>query len=122
MSRSLVPQVGQVFQKLGSGTAQAAHKGDSRVPARMADHCRQREHSAQARAQARHHGAPVVLDTMHGAVRPHTLQAAVVRGTQLAQIGPSGVRVLTGCRRPQRTHSSRLIGSRTRQFGHNGSP
>ena len=122
MSRPPVPQPGQVVQKLGSGTAQPAHNGASRVPARIASHCRQREHCIQARAHARHHGCPVVLDTMQVAVRAQTLQVAVTRGTQLAQIGPSGPRVLTRCRRSQRTHTSRLSGSRTRQFGHNGPP
>jgi len=59
---------------------------------------------------------------MHGPVRPHTLQVAVGEGMQLAQIGPSAARVLTSPRRRQRTHSSRLSGSRARQFGHNGFP
>ena len=56
----------------------------------------QREHHAQERAHAPHRGCPVVLDTMQGAVRPHMLQVAVLRGTQLAQTGPSALRVLTG--------------------------
>ena len=122
MRPPLAPQVGQVFQKSGSGTAQPAHNGACRVPARTAPSCPQREHSAQERAHAPHHGCPVVLDTMQGTVRPHTLQDASFRGRQVAQIGPSTARVLTRCRRPQRMHSSRLIGSLTRQLGHNGSP
>ena len=51
-----MPQPGQVVQKLGSGTAQPAHNGASRVPARTASHCRQREHrihGAGARATPR---------------------------------------------------------------------
>jgi hypothetical protein len=59
---------------------------------------------------------------MQGTVRPQTLQAAIVLGMQVAQIGPSAPRVLTRCRRPQRTQSSRFIGSPVRQFGHNGAP
>ncbi len=122
MSRPPVPQLGQVVQKFGSGTAQPAQSGASRVPARIASQRRQREHCTQARAHARHHGCPVVLEIMQGAVRAHMLQVAVARGTQLAQTGPSATRVLTRWRRPQRTHSSRLSGAATRQFGHNGSP
>ena len=59
---------------------------------------------------------------MQGTVRPHTLQDAIVRGMHDAQTGPSAKRVLTRRRCPQRTHSSRLTGSLTRQFGHSGLP
>jgi hypothetical protein len=54
--RPLAPQAAQAFQKPGSGTAQLAHNGAWRVPARMAASCPQREHSACQRAHARHHG------------------------------------------------------------------
>jgi hypothetical protein len=122
MRRPVVPHPVQVFQKPGSATAQSAHNGASRVPARTAASCPQREHSAQERAQAPHCGCPVVLETMQGAVCPHMLQVEMVLGVQVAQIAPSGVRVLTRCRRLQRTHVSRLIGSLTKQCGHNGCP
>jgi hypothetical protein len=44
------------------------------------------------------------------------------RGVQAGQTGPSGVRVLTGLRRPQRAHCSRLAGSVLRQCGQTGRP
>ena len=65
---------------------------------------------------------PVVLDTMQGAVRPHMLQMAVLRGTQVAHTGPSALRVLTRRRRRQWTHCSRLTGSVTKHLAHNGFP
>jgi hypothetical protein len=122
VSRPVVPQPVHVVQKPGSGTAQSAHKGASRVPARAGATCPQREHAAQERAHAAHHGCPVVLEIMQGPVRPHMLQVEMVRGVHVAQSGPFGVRVLTRWRRPQPVQSSRLSGSVTTQCGHNGRP
>ena len=59
---------------------------------------------------------------MHGTIRSHMLQVAVLRGMHVAQTGPSAERVLTRRLRPHRTHSSRFTGSLTRQFGHSGWP
>jgi hypothetical protein len=118
----VVPHPGQVFQKLGSGAAHWPHKGTSRVPARTAADWPQREQHARKRAQAPHRDWPVVLETMVGAVRPHMLQIAVLRGTQVAQTGPSALRLLTSRRRPQWMHCSRLTGSVTKHLAHNGFP
>lgn len=62
----------------------------------------------------------MILETVQGALRPQLLQVRMSRGLQVAQTGPWDVRVLTCLR--QRTHSSRLIGSLTKQYGHNGRP
>ena len=59
----------------------------------------------------RHHGWPVILETMPGRACPQIAQARIFRGTQVGQTGPSDVRVLTGLWRPQRAHRSRLAGS-----------
>ncbi len=45
-----------------------------------------------------------------------------LRGLQLPQTGPSGMRVSTCRLRPQRTQSSRLTGSLLRQYAHTGCP
>jgi hypothetical protein len=122
MSRPAVPQAEQVFQNPASGAAQLAQSGLSLVPARTwasRPHWEQRAHD---RAHAAHQGWPVILETMQGVVRPQTEQVETSRGLQVPQIGPSGVRVRTRCRRPQRVQSSRLIGSLIRQYGHNGCP
>ena len=118
-----LPQAGQVLKKPGPGTAQSPHSGASRVPARAGASCPHREHRARDRAHAPHRGWPVTLETVQGtAVRPQLLQVRMPRGLQVAQTGPSGMRVLTCLRRRQRTQSSRLTGSLTRQYGHNGRP
>ena len=59
---------------------------------------------------------------MQGAVRPHMLQIAVLRGTQVAQTGPSALRLLTRRRRRQWMHCSKLTGSVTKHLAHNGFP
>jgi hypothetical protein len=50
------------------------------------------------------------------------LQIAVMRGTQVAQTGPSALRLLTRRRRRQRMHCSRLTGSVTKHLAHKGFP
>ena len=122
ISRPVLPQAGQLLKKSGPGTAQSPHRGASRVPARAGASCPHFEHCAHERAHAPHRGWPVILETVQGAVRPQLLQVRMSRGLQVAQTGPAGVRVLTCLRRRQRTHSSRLTGSVTRQYGHNGRP
>jgi len=59
---------------------------------------------------------------MPGLACPQIAQARIFRGTQAAQTGPPDVRVLTGLRRPQRAHRSRLAGSVLRQCGQTGRP
>jgi hypothetical protein len=122
MRRPLSPHDGQVFQIVGSAVVQAAHNGAAWVPARTGAKVAQPEQSAQAREQDAHHGCPVIVEVRQGTSRPHTLQVEMGAVTHAAQIGPCSLRRLTRCRRPQRTHSSRLIGSLTKQNGHNGCP
>ena len=62
------------------------------------------------------------LETMPGLACPQTAQARIFCGTQVGQTGPPGMRMLTGRRRPQRAHRSRLAGSVTRQCGQTGRP
>jgi len=59
---------------------------------------------------------------MPGLACPQTAQARIFCGTQVGQTGPPGRRMLTGRRRPQRAHRSRLAGSVTRQCGQTGRP
>ena len=64
----------------------------------------------------------MILETMPDLACPQIVQARIFRGTQVGQTGPPDVRVLTGLRRPQRAHRSRLAGSVLRQCGQSGRP
>ncbi|WP_218017675.1 hypothetical protein, partial [Nocardia arizonensis] len=94
--------------------------GDSQVPLRAwatVPHPLQPTHRCWQRS---HQGWPVAREMSHSAVRPQIPHSAVILGRQLPHRGPSGSRVATGTRRWQPTQSSRLTGSRIRQFGHSG--
>ena len=107
---------------VGSAVVQLAHNGALRVPARSGARVPQLEHVAQECEQLAHHGRPVMVEIRHGRVRSQTLQIEIVLGTHVGQSGPSALRWETFRRRPQPTHSSRLIGSSIKQFGHSGRP
>ena len=92
-SRSPVPQAGQVFHWV-PGAAQLPHSGWSRVPARSCLGCPHCEQGTRDRAHARHHGWPVILETMPGLACPQIAQERIFRGTQVGQSGPSDVRPL----------------------------
>lgn len=101
-------QVGQSCQM--GRVVQCSQRGWSRVPETMAAVRPQEQHRAVRLWQAGHHGRPVVRDVPQGFSSPQIEHAAVGRGGQLTQTGPSGVRVLTGRRRPQLRQTSRLSG------------
>jgi hypothetical protein len=61
-----------------------------------------------------------MVEVRHGRVRAQMLHVEIVLGMQVAHSGPAAPRWVTRRRRPQPTQFSRLIGSSTRQNGHNG--
>ncbi len=79
-------------------------------------------HLAHRWAQAVHHGVPVVSEIMAGPNLAQMAQVIDFQGRQVAQVGPSVVRTLTGRRRSQTMQVSWLAGSVTRHEGHKGSP
>ena len=121
-SRSRPPQVTHGGCGNGPAGRHAAHSGVSTVPPRTARTWPHPEQRAQRCWQAVHQGWPVAVETVQGTVRPQIAQSMIFQGRQLPHSGPSAVRVATRLRRRQATQSSRLAGSLTRQFGHNGPP
>ena len=105
----------RVVQSSQSGLGQGAARSTAAVRP-------QEQHRAERRWQAGHHGRPVIRDVPQGFSSPQIEQVAIGKGGQVRQIGPSGVRRLTGRRRPQLRQTSRLSGSVIKQFGHNGRP
>ena len=101
---------------------QVAQSGSPVVPPRIGRASPQPAHRAQRCWQAWHHGSPVALEISQGAWRPQIEQVIVLTGRQAGQSGPSGVRTLTGRRRPQPMQISWLAGSVIRQYGHSGWP
>ena len=61
-------------------------------------------------------------DHARARARRRSRRSASCTGRQCRHSGPSGVRTLTGRRRPQPTQVSWLAGSVIRQFGHSGRP
>ena len=89
---------------------QSSQCGWARVPEITAAVRPHELHRAVRRWQAGHHGRPVIRDVPQGFSSPQIEQEAVGKDGQVLQIGPSGVRRLTGRRRPQLRQSSRLSG------------
>jgi len=80
-----VPQVGQARQNEdeGSGRVHLAHSGWVRVPPRTGWTWPQPAQQAQRCWQAKHHGAPVVLEIQQGAKRPQIEHVIVGAGWQV---------------------------------------
>ena len=117
------PQAGQLRQnaRVGAGAGRAERLVDGAA----ADRCDAAAAGAACPAllQARHQR----LDRWPGRSRPgrcgrRSSRSAIFQGRQVGQSGPSGVRVLTGRRRPQPLQVSWLAGSVIKQDGHSGRP
>jgi hypothetical protein len=105
-----------------AGGAQSLQSGRLRVPAASKVSLPQLEHVTVRRWQAGHQGCPVTREIPQAVVSPQNEQVVVCKSWQDGQSGPSLVRRLTGRRRPQPRHTSRLTGSRMKQFAQMGLP